>query len=66
MRIQNPKGKYYGELDVLTYVLTTRDGRNVRQTPIPKEGCRLKYTAGDSPTEVITIPSQQLLLKKAV
>ena len=64
MQIKTPKGKYYGDLDELTYVLTTKDGRNIRQTPLPKDGCQLRYTAGDSPTEVVVIPPQSQLIRR--
>lgn len=66
MQIRTPKGKYYGDLDVTTYTLITKDGRNIRHTPIPKEGCNLLFTAGDSPAEEVSIPPQQQLLKKAI
>ena len=66
MEVKTPKGKYYGDLDVATYTLSIKDGRNIRQTPIPKEGCFLRYTAGDKPIEVIVIPPQKQLMKKAV
>ncbi len=60
--IRTPKGKLYGTLDVCTYTITTIDGKNIRQTPLPKEGCTLRYKAGDSPPEAIVIPSQDSLL----
>ena len=66
MEIRTPKGKYYGDLDVSTYTLTTKDGRNIRRTPIPKGGCILQYIAGESTVEKIAIPPQQQLLKKAM
>jgi hypothetical protein len=31
MQIKTPKGNYYGDSDEHTYVLTTRDGRKIRQ-----------------------------------
>ena len=60
--IRTPRGKLYGTLDVRTYTITTIDGKNIRQTPLPKEGCTLQYKAGNSSPEVIVIPSQDSLL----
>ena len=60
--IRTPKGKLYGTLDVHAYTITTIDGKNIRQTPLPKEGCTLRYKAGNSLPEVIMIPSQDSML----
>jgi len=35
--IRTPKGRLYGTLDVRTYTIITIDGKNIRQTPLPKE-----------------------------
>jgi len=59
MEIRTPKGKLYGNLDVQTYVMTITDGQNIRQLPIAKTGCTLRYTAGRSPPEEIRIPPQK-------
>lgn len=59
--IRTPKGRLYGTLDVSTYTIITIDGKNIRQTPLPKEGCTLLYKAGNSPPESIVIPSQDSL-----
>lgn len=64
MQIRTPKGKYYGDLDVSTYILITKDGRNIRRTPIPSKGCTLQFIAGDNPPEVVVIPPQSQLLTK--
>jgi len=59
--LRTSKGKLYGTLDVCTYTLTIIDGKNVRQVPLPKEGCTLRFQAGDSQAETIVIPSQDSL-----
>lgn len=58
--IRTPKGKFYGVLNINTFVMTIIDGKNTRQMPLPKEGCSLSYQAGNSPVEVITIPAQSV------
>jgi hypothetical protein len=55
MEIRTPKGKLYGTLNPHNYVMTITDGKNSRQFPVPKEGCRLWYTAGNGLTEEIII-----------
>ena len=64
MEIRTPKGKLFGTLEEKSYIVTTIDGHNVRQFPVAKSGCCLRYTAGRSPTEEIVIPPQQDLLNK--
>ena len=66
MEIRTPKGKLYGTLDVQTYVMTVLDGKNLRQFPIPKVGCRLWYRAGNNPLEEVTIKPQRVFLKTAM
>jgi hypothetical protein len=65
MQIRTPKGKLYGTLDIRTYTMTVIDGKNTRRFPVPRDGCELSYKAGDSPSEVISLPSQSRLIKQA-
>ena len=58
-KIRTLKGKLYGTLDIKTYTIITVDGKNIRYTPLPKEGCTLLYQAGESPPEAIVIPPQK-------
>jgi len=59
MEIRTPKGKLYGILDIKSYNMTITDGRNIRQFPVPREGCTLCYKAGNNPEEVIVIKPQR-------
>jgi|GEM_PF-4746962 len=66
MEIRTPKDKLYGTLDLNTYIMTVLDGKNIRQFPIPTEGCRLWYREGNNPLEEVTIQPQRVFLKTAM
>ena len=56
IKIITPSGKLFGILNVLTYILTIKDGKNKRRIDISPDGCTLWYTSGNGRTEEVTIP----------
>lgn len=61
--IRTPKGKMYGMLDVKTYRLYIKDGKDERVILIPTEGQKLLYITGGNQTEEIYIPPREKLAK---
>jgi hypothetical protein len=54
--IRTTQGKMFGMLEVHSYILYIKDGKNHRLIHVPLEGLKLVYAAETGRREVIVIP----------
>ena len=55
-QIRTQKGKLYGTLDLINYILHIKDGVNTRRIQVPPGGLTLQFIAGNGQAETIAIP----------